>query len=134
MILIVCLDDRGGMLFNHRRQSRDRVLAERIRELTAGSALWMNAYSAKLFSQGVNVDEDFQAKAADGEYCFVENVEPEVGNAEGIIIYKWNRDYPADMYFEADMSGMELVSTHEFKGSSHDRITEEIYKRDFKYN
>ena len=26
MKIIVCLDDYGGMLFNHRRQSRDRVL------------------------------------------------------------------------------------------------------------
>lgn len=26
MTLILCLDDENGMMFNHRRQSRDRVL------------------------------------------------------------------------------------------------------------
>ena len=31
MRVIVCVDDNGGMLFNHRRQSRDRVLCERVR-------------------------------------------------------------------------------------------------------
>ena len=34
MKLIVCMDDKNGMAFNHRRQSRDRVLAKRIMELT----------------------------------------------------------------------------------------------------
>ena len=31
MTLYVCLDDRNGMLFNNRRQSRDRVVLEDIR-------------------------------------------------------------------------------------------------------
>lgn len=26
MIVIACLDDNGGMMFNHRRQSQDRML------------------------------------------------------------------------------------------------------------
>ena len=30
MKLILCVDDKGGLAFNHRRQSRDRVLNERI--------------------------------------------------------------------------------------------------------
>lgn len=39
MKLIVCMDDKNGMAFNHRRQSRDRVLAERIMELTENAKL-----------------------------------------------------------------------------------------------
>ena len=31
MTLYVCLDDKNGMLFNNRRQSRDRVVLEDIR-------------------------------------------------------------------------------------------------------
>ena len=49
MILIACVDDRGGIAFNHRRQSSDSVVRNRILELTAGSRLWMNEYSAKQF-------------------------------------------------------------------------------------
>ena len=129
MILIVCLDDKNGMMFNHRRQSRDRVLVERIRTITSGSTLWMNAYSAKLFPGGVNVDEDFMEKAGEGEYCFVETFAPEIDKAEKVIIYRWNRDYPADVYFTADMSGMELESSFEFEGSSHECITENLFKK-----
>ena len=129
MIVIVCLDDKNGMMFNHRRQSRDRVLVERIKEITSGSRLWMNAYSAKLFSDGVNIDENFMEKAGEGEYCFVETFAPDIDKAEGVIIYRWNRDYPADVYFTADMSGMEPQGSFEFEGSSHERITENLFKK-----
>lgn len=44
MKLIVCMDDKNGMAFNHRRQSRDRVLAERIMELTENAKLYIAPY------------------------------------------------------------------------------------------
>ena len=36
MKIIVCVDNQNGMMFNHRRQSQDRVLRKRILELTGG--------------------------------------------------------------------------------------------------
>ena len=51
MIIISCVDDDMGMMFNHRRQSQDRVLRERVLEATKGKKLWMNHYSAKQFSE-----------------------------------------------------------------------------------
>ena len=36
MVLIVCVDDHNGMMFNHRRQSQDRILRGDILELTEG--------------------------------------------------------------------------------------------------
>ena len=36
MIVIACLDDNGGMMFNHRRQSQDRVLRAHIAALVGG--------------------------------------------------------------------------------------------------
>ena len=33
MIVIACLDDNGGMMFNHRRQSQDRMLRAHIAAL-----------------------------------------------------------------------------------------------------
>ena len=47
MIVIACLDDNGGMMFNHRRQSQDRVLRAHIAALVGGAMLWMNHYSAQ---------------------------------------------------------------------------------------
>ena len=50
MIIIASVDDNMGMMFNHRRQSQDRVLREHILEATKDGKLWMNHYSAKQFS------------------------------------------------------------------------------------
>ena len=44
MIVIACLDDNGGMMFNHRRQSQDRVLRAHIAALVGDARLWMNHY------------------------------------------------------------------------------------------
>ena len=39
IIVIACFDDTGGMMFNRRRQSQDRVLRERIVEMTGDASL-----------------------------------------------------------------------------------------------
>ena len=116
MKIIVCVDNQNGMMFNHRRQSQDRVLRKRILELTGGKKLWMNAYSQKQFLQvngnmskeqeqsgQIQADEAFLEKAGPGEYCFVENkdVVPYESRIEEVILCHWNRDYPADMYWAA---------------------------------
>ena len=36
MIIILCLDNNNGMMFNDRRQSQDRGLREYIAEMTQG--------------------------------------------------------------------------------------------------
>jgi len=46
MIVITCLDQKNGMMFNHRRQSQDSVLREHVAKLVANLPLWMNHYSA----------------------------------------------------------------------------------------
>lgn len=132
MILIACVDDKMGMLFNRRRQSMDSVLRSRILNICAGKKLWMNAYSRKQFDaagQGITVDEDFITKADSGDYCFAENISLNKyeKDLEKIILYKWNRVYPADLYFDIDLNNWRLEQSTDFAGSSHDKITEEIY-------
>ena len=55
MKLIVCLDDNNGMMFNKRRQSRDRLLIENMLELCKGERLYTNEYSGKLFSENTRL-------------------------------------------------------------------------------
>lgn len=135
MILIVCLDDKNGMAFNRRRQSQDALARERILSLTGGAPLWMNTYSAKLFGEvpGVQVDEDFLAKAGAGEYAFAEfpPLSPVAKNVERIIAIRWNRAYPADAKLDIPLkSGLwNLVESQDFPGSSHEKLTLEIYER-----
>lgn len=131
MIIIVCLDDGNGMLFNKRRQSSDAVLTDRIIKLCENSRLLVNEYSAKLFEKHeVSVSKDFLKEAAEGEYCFVENADITefTEKIERIIIYRWNRKYPSDFKFPIGfLENMRLVSTENFVGKSHPEITEEIY-------
>ena len=100
MIIMICLDDRGGMLFNKRRQSQDVLLRQQILTETAGGRLWMNSYSAKQFAEesaaNIVVDEAFMDKARPGDFCFIENVAPSAyeDKIEKIILYRWNRTYP----------------------------------------
>lgn len=132
MILIACVDDNLGMLFNNRRQSMDSVLRGRILTMCAGKKLWMNAYSRKQFNtdaEGITVDENFMAKAGSDDYCFAENisVKPYEKEMQKIILYRWNRVYPADLYFDIDLKKWHLKEKNDFAGSSHDKITEEVY-------
>lgn len=136
MIVIVALDDRGGMTFNRRRQSQDRLLRERLLTMTKGKKLWMNHYTAKQFSDAnsypqINVSDDFLSEAGAGEYCFVENVPLSDYSRwiEKLVVYRWNRIYPGDLKFDIPLDDWTLVSTTDFPGSSHEKITEEVYTR-----
>ena len=134
MKIIVCIDDNKGMMFNKRRQSQDNTLREDVINNLNGSRLLMNEYSYKQFKDTqqdyITVDETFLSMAAEDDYCFVENLKlsPYQEKISELIIYHWNRNYPADTYFDIDLSQWELVSSTEFAGSSHEKITKEIYK------
>ena len=72
-------------------------------------------------------------KASKEDYCFVENMPlaEHIESIEKIILYKWNRDYPSDFTLDITIDNeWKLTQTEEFKGSSHDKITEEIYTND----
>ena len=137
MIIITALDNNNGLLFNQRRQSQDRLLRQRILALIGQDKLFLNKYSAELFAneakQGqLHVSEHFLTEAGKGQYCWVENVSVQdyESQAEKIIVFRWNRDYPADFYFDIDLSqNWQLENSVDFVGSSHDKITEEIYTR-----
>lgn len=135
MILIACVDDHGGLAFNHRRQSSDSVVRDRILELSDGGKLWMNHYSAKQFDQGeapqINVDDAFLSEAAQGEFCFVEDTSPAEYERwiEKIILFKWNRVYPQDVALGLDLTNWTLQSSGDFAGHSHEKITVEVYVR-----
>ena len=47
MKIIVCIDDKNGMMFNHRRQSKDREVRRDMLSYIGQHRLWMNEYSRK---------------------------------------------------------------------------------------
>lgn len=134
VILIAFVDDNGGMMFNRRRQSQDKVALQKIMDMTTGSTLWVNEYSAPLFAElaapQLCVDADFLSKAGTGEFCLVENVDvmPYLPFIEKVILFHWNRAYPSDMKFHINLHNGKwtLQSTEDFAGSSHNPITMEV--------
>ena len=132
MNVIVCVEDKMGMLFNKRRVSQDSVLRERLRALIGEKTLFVSAYTEKQFREktGLAVCEDFDALPA-GEFCFVEDpaMLPKEENTERLYLYRWNRRYPADRFFGADLSKWNLEKKEDFQGSSHEKITEEVYSK-----
>ena len=95
----------------------------------------MNTYSAELFegNENICIDDDFLKNAGDGDICFVENeaLSGYMEKIDKIIVYKWNRRYPADLYLDIPLAENEwqLVESYDFKGYSHEKITEEVYER-----
>lgn len=134
MVIFVCLDDNNGMLFHHRRQSRDKAVIEDMLSIAEGK-LWMNTYSAGLFgavSDMIVADDDVPACVPEGGWCFLENIS--VGlyedKIERLIVYSWNRVYPADTYMDIDLSqGWIVTEIKEFGGKSHEKITRKTYER-----
>lgn len=130
MTVYVCLDDRNGMLFNKRRQSRDRAVLEDLRKAIP-DVLTIDSFSEKLIQEaGISyalAGEDIPEAA----HFFLEArpASTVVPLAATLVIYRWNRHYPADVRFDADLSGFVLQSTEDFAGTSHDTITKEVYVR-----
>ena len=136
MQIIVCVDDKGGLLFNRRRQSRDRVLiADVIAEL-GDKKLLISSFSKLLFEgfeDRYETDEEFLKNASSEDVCFVENLDPSpyIDKIIRITVYRWNRNYPGDFFFSIDLEkeGFEKKSCYEFEGYSHEKITREIFEK-----
>ena len=134
MNVIVCIDEENGMLFNGRRQSKDRALRAHALAMAEGK-LWMNGYTARQFAEDgcdVVVDEAFLNHAPEDAWCFVENVSllPYMDKISHVAVYRWNRLYPSDVKFPMAEFAFRWtqVSREEFAGSSHERITQEVYQ------
>ena len=134
MTAFFCVDDRMGMLFNHRRQSRDRTVCADILAQTGDAGLCVTPYTAKLFEPfpeaQVAACEDPAAAAAPDGFCFLEDPAAIPDHSlDRIVLYRWNRHYPSDARFPIDLSepAWQLTETSEFPGSSHEKITKEVY-------
>lgn len=138
MKLIVCVDETMGMMFNNRRQSRDGVLIEHILDLVDDKKIWITTFSESLFRFKTEyvLFEGKPENIGSEDYCFVENIVPSTLEeyVDEIILYNWNKRYPSDMHFDIDLDDWILEVENEIKGSSHEKITEKIYKKGEKQN
>ena len=62
--------------------------------------------------------------------CFAENSDYEgfADKIEKIVLFRWNRHYPADAHFQFP-GKWALTAREDFPGSSHEKITMEVYEK-----
>jgi hypothetical protein len=131
----VCVDDGQGLMLFGKRQSRDRVLISEFVESNSDKRIYIAPFSKLLFEEypSVTVADDPFSVAAEGSAIFVENVriDERLDSISTLIVYSWNRKYPSDVKFNVDplKNGFKLKSSVDFRGSSHEKITKEIYQR-----
>lgn len=132
MVIVACIDELGGMLFNRRRQSQDRLVRLDLLREAGERTIWMSEYSRGQFAEeaeNLRSAPDFYDRAGEGDFCFFEDVfpGPYLERAEMVLLYHWNRRYPSDLpRFPQPLEGWSAVRREDFAGSSHPCITKEI--------
>lgn len=129
MIIVSCITNNYGLLFNNRRIAQDRTILELVykqfihfKKLHPDIQFFMNKYSYKLFLTYLNnlnpilskkeylnfiksiiVSDSFLDEAGQYDICFVECNDTlpyfKSNKVIGIIFYKWNNAYPCDYFF-----------------------------------
>ena len=71
------------------------------------------------------IDDDCLENAKDGEFVFVERQNPSAYLKAGdqLILYHWNRHYPSDNRLNLTGWNALEITTGEFAGYSHEKIT-----------
>ncbi len=132
--VIITVDDRGGIMFNKRRQSRDKKVIEDIAAIPR--SVYVSRYTAPLFdgtSANIVVCDSPLDDCPDGAYAFVEGeyLGDYKDSIKTLTVYRWNRHYPSDKKLDISIAPSEfsLGFTEEFAGFSHEKITKEVYNK-----
>lgn len=133
MNVILCLDNNKGLLFNNRRQSRDKAVLHDIFNGLNGEELTVTSFSEKLFadySENIIVD-DTPFENEENSNIFAENLSLQqfMTKIDKITVYNWNRVYPCDFYCDIDFSQLTLIEETELMGNSHEKITKQIFTK-----
>lgn len=127
MTLVLWVGKNGEMMFNHRRCSRDQAVIADILTLFNPAEICVSAYSAPLFADA-RVITDITAVKDDALFLEDLPLHPALEKAQKLIVYRFDRTYPADVRLEIPKS-FSLAETSIFAGLSHDKITREVYNK-----
>lgn len=136
MTVFVCVDKKMGVLFQGKRQSKDRMLRKRILDIveSANAKLTITNYSYEQFRIDerdglLNVQDKLDFKNDD--YVFVEDEESLNNlpweNIDELVLCCWERNYPADTFLhKPEVVDCTLKRKETVLGNSHD-MTLEFY-------
>ncbi len=133
-ILAVIVDSRGGMMFNSRRQTRDAEVIADMMERFGDREVFAAPYSARLFeSYHVTFCEKPMAMCGEGSLVFLEDpaLLESLDGFETVVMYRYGITYPADSFFEYDLTalGYKRISKDKFSTSIHQKVEREVYKK-----
>ena len=126
------------MMFNNRRQTKDRMVIQKIKKKKKNNFLHLSEYSKPLFQGEDNLIEfgtrwrnEVIIKGEESDYFFIEDSRPKDYECiiHRIILFCWNKTYPADSFFDIDLNNYEQKEEIEFEGYSHEKISMKIYDR-----
>lgn len=129
-------------MFNNRRQTKDRIVIQKIKEIVNKENLHLSNYSLSLFQDNNSLEDteivlcnESEIESKESDYYFIEDFSPKDYEkmAKRIVLFCWNKTYPADSFFNIDLSKYELKEEVEFEGYSHDNISMKIYDRRYDY-
>lgn len=138
MKLIICVDIDNGISFNHRRQSRDRGVIDDIARYVGDGKVYIDKYSKVLFEDVrlqviIATLREKEMNIVNEDYYYLEKPEDflkfNINEIDELILYRWDKKYPADYKLDIDFEKYKLKNILEFKGNSHEKITREVYAR-----
>lgn len=131
MNIILSVDKSNGMLFNDRRVSRDKIANEKIFEL-CNNELYIDEFSKDMFPNANTISQNEISNLSSDKFYFAEQPNDiPIDKVNKFYIFNWNRDYPAEVYFDFDLNslGFKKSIRKDFVGNSHKKITLTIFER-----
>ncbi len=135
MILIFTLDDQNGTNLAGKRQSSDRIVADRILAL-AGDRLRIKSNTMSFWKNNDTKPKHTAVvqtigQLAENSMFFAETPVPAelMQAAEQIYVFRWNRRYPSLAKDRVSLEGYQCTILEEFPGYSHEKITLEVYNK-----
>lgn len=134
MTVVVCTDERGGMLFMGRRVSRDKVIMADVAAL--GGRLVCHPFSEKYLRTlpyPFTVSDTLLEDGGTEDVCFIESLplRAHLSRIDRLIRYSFGERYPYDTALDVDpvAEGFRLTDRTELVGHSHTCITKEVYQK-----
>ncbi|MBP0972553.1 MAG: hypothetical protein J5851_01450 [Oscillospiraceae bacterium] len=134
MVLITCVDQKNGLGFNGRRQTSDSAVYADICKYAEDHFCGIDMASDTMLA----LENYLKLTGQEEHPLFTEPKEArfaELDDCKGLddiyemlILYRWDKTYPADIRLEIGMQNYALVEQHEMVGSSHKKIVREVYQ------
>lgn len=129
MTTAITLEDRNGRSFWGKRLSSDREILRKL--ITMSRTVYTDKYSYAHIPDGENgnfiIADKNKVLESDSLYWTEIGDIPE--ETDQLIVFRWNRNYGADRFYNPLDHGWKMISSEDFPGYSHDKITMETYRK-----